>query len=127
MKKIILLLFLILAGAGAQAQQRTDNGWEDWQKTSCYSKIYFRLKYEGMNGEQHHWKIQFKSDYPQLISFNYHITDELQQYTITTHRKILDPKQPANEVEVYTKEENIYILVDKVSLSAYPKDYIDCE
>jgi len=126
MKKIILLFLLVLSGAAAMAQ-RTDNGWEDWQKTSCYSKIAFRLKYMGMNGEQHYWKIQFKSDYPQLISFNYHVTDELQQYTITTHRKILDPKQPPTEVEVFTKEENIYILVDKVSLSPYPQDFADCE
>lgn len=126
MKKIILILLIVFGSVSAKAQ-RTNNGWEEWQKTSCYSKIAFRLKYEGPNGEQHRWKIQFKSDYVQTISFNYHITDELQKYTITTHRKILNPKQVSDEIEINTKEENIYILVDKVSLSPYPDSFIDCE
>lgn len=126
MKKIILILLVVLAGITAKAQ-RTDNGWEDWQKTSCYSKIAFRLKYEGLNGEQHRWKVQFKSDYTGIISFNYHVTDEVQPYDVTTHRKVLNPKKPSDEIEVYTKDENIFIIVDKVSLSAYPESFIDCE
>ena len=126
MKKIAFILLVLLAGITAKAQ-RTDNGWEDWQKTSCYSKIAFRLKYEGKNGEQHRWKVQFKSDYSGIISFNYHITGEVQQYDVTTHRKILDPGKPSSEIEVYTKDENIFILVDKVSHSPYPERFIDCE
>lgn len=108
------------------AAAQTDNGWEEWQKTSCYSKISFRLKDVGQHGEQHVWKIQFKSDYPQLISFNYSVTDEVQQYTTTTHRKTLNANEVSGEAEVFTKDENIYILVDKVSLSPYPKDFINC-
>jgi len=123
--KNILLLFVFLTGVQFAAAQ-TDNGWEDWQKTSCYSKISFRLKDAGTRGEQHIWKIQFKSDYSELISFNYNVTDELQQYNITTHRKTLNANELSKEIEIFTKEDNIYILVDKVSLSPYPQDFIDC-
>ena len=127
MKKIILFLFLAFCTTEAAAQSPTDNGWEKWQKTSCYSKIYYRLKYDGLNGEQHHWKIQFKSDYGQTISFNYNVTDKVQQYTITTHRKTLTMGKPSEEIDLYTKFEDIYLLVDKVSLSPYPQNFIDCE
>lgn len=124
MKKILTLLF-ILATMAMSAQNQGD--WEPWQKTSCYSRISFRLKYEGMNGEQHKWKVQFKNDYPELISFNYNITDKLQEYTITTHRKTLDAKKTSPEIELFTKEEDIFLLVDKVSLSPYPEDFVDCD
>ncbi|MEL1242951.1 hypothetical protein AAEO56_01645 [Flavobacterium sp. DGU11] len=124
MKKILTLLF-ILATMTMSAQNQGD--WEPWQKTSCYSRISFRLKYEGMNGEQHKWKVQFKNDYPELISFNYNITDKLQEYTITTHRKTLDAKKTSPEIELFTKEEDIFLLVDKVSLSPYPEDFVDCD
>ncbi len=125
MKKIIALLFL-LAGITMNAQQ--DEGvWEAWQMTGCYSKITFRLKYEGRNGEQHKWKVQFKNDYPELISFNYNITDKLGEYNITTHRKALEAKRVSPEIELFTKEEDIYLLVDKVSLSPYPQDFIGCD
>ena len=127
MKKYILFIVFIFISGVTTAQSPTDNGWEKWQKTSCYSKISFRLKYEGQNGEQHHWKIQFKTDYNQTISFNYHITDKVQQYTTTTHRKSLNPGKPSNEIDIFTKLEDIYILVDKVSLSPYPQNFIDCE
>ncbi len=109
------------------ASAQTDNGWRPWQKTSCYSKIAFRLKYDGMNGSQHHWKIQFKNEYDNLISFNYNITDKLQQYTITTHRKALEAKKESGEIDIYTKEEDIFLLVDKVSMGPYPEDFIECE
>ncbi len=125
MKRIILLIVFAFASHLATAQ--TDNGWQPWQKTSCYSKISFRLKYDGKNGEQHHWKIQFKSDYQNLISFNYNVTDKLQQYTITTHRKALNAKQQSDEMDIYTKEEDIFLLVDKVSMTPYPEDFIECE
>ncbi|WP_146185923.1 hypothetical protein [Flavobacterium album] len=124
MKKILTLLFVLVSMA-MFAQNRGD--WEPWQKTSCYSRISFRLKYEGMNGEQHQWKVQFKNDYPELISFNYNITDKLQEYTITTHRKMLEAKKTSPEIELFTKEEDIYLLVDKVSLSPYPEDFVDCD
>ncbi len=124
MKKILALLF-ILAGLTMSAQDKGE--WEAWQRTSCYSKISFRLKYEGMNGEQHKWKVQFKNDYPELISFNYNITDKLGEYNITTHRKSLEGKQTSPEIELFTQEEDIYLLVDKVSLSPYPENFIDCD
>jgi len=123
MKKILLLLVFVMGSTVAFAQA---GNWEDWQKTSCYSKISFRLKDAGTRGEQHIWKIQFKSDYSELISFNYNVTDELQQYNITTHRKTLNANEVSKEIEIFTKEDNIYILVDKVSLSPYPQDFIDC-
>ncbi|WP_129750963.1 hypothetical protein [Flavobacterium beibuense] len=125
MKRIILLIVFAFASHLAMAQ--TDNGWQPWQKTSCYSKISFRLKYDGNNGEQHHWKIQFKSDYQNLISFNYNVTDKLQQYTITTHRKALNARQQSDEMDIYTKEEDIFLLVDKVSMTPYPENFIECE
>lgn len=106
---------------------QNENGWEEWQKTSCYGKIAFRIKKEPMSGKQHHWKIQFRSDYGNLISFNYHITDKLQQYNITTHRKALNAKQASEEIDVYTKEEDIFLLVDKVSMTPYPEDFVECD
>ncbi len=125
MKKILIIAIVMLGLQAATAQ--TDNGWEAWQKTSCYSKVAFRLKYDGKNGEQHHWKVQFRNDYTNLISFNYNITDKLNQYTITTHRKVLDAKKESGEIDIFTKEEDIFLLVDKVSMGPYPEDFIDCE
>ncbi|MFL9843766.1 hypothetical protein [Flavobacterium rhizosphaerae] len=124
MKKTLFFVAIMLYSITAIAQ--TDNGWEPWQKTSCYSKIWFRLKDGGMRGEQHYWKIQFKSDFDQLISFNYYVADKLTQYDTTTHRKTLNAKEVSNEIEVFTESEDVYLLVDKVSLSAYPRDFIDC-
>ncbi len=124
MKKLLLFCFLF-AGITLFAQET--NGWEEWQKTSCYSKLSFRIKEEKKNGEQHHWKIQFKSDYPQLISFNYHVTDKMQEYNITTHRKTLNAMQLSEEVDVYTREADIFLLVDKLSLSPYPEDFMPCD
>lgn len=124
MKKILLILLLAVVNV---TFAQTDNGWEEWQKTSCYEKISFRLKFVGKNGEQNVWKIQFKNAYPNIISFNYHVTDKLQQYNVTTHRKTLHAKQQSEEIEVYTTLEDIYILVDKVSMTPYPEDFIDCE
>lgn len=127
MKKIVFFLFLCFCTLETIAQSPTDNGWDKWQKTSCYSKIWYRLKYDGLNGEQHHWKIQFKSDYQGTISFNYHVTDKIGEYTVTTHRKTSIQGKPSEEIDIFTKLEDIYILVDKVSLSPYPKNFIECE
>lgn len=124
MKKLLLFLFLF---AGITLLAQNNDSWEEWQKTSCYSKISFRIKSEQKHGEQYHWKIQFKSDYYELISFNYHVTDKLQEYNITTHRKTLNAKQLSDEIDIYTKESDIFLLVDKVSLSPYPENYIECD
>jgi hypothetical protein len=123
MKKFLLLIVCIMASHTAFSQS---NDWEDWQKTSCYSKISFRLKDEGMRGEQHVWKVQFKNDYNHLISFNYYVTDKIQQYDTTTHRKTLQSGKVSDEAEIFTKENDIFLMVDKVSFSPYPKDFIDC-
>lgn len=125
MKKIVLL-FLLTIGCGAAFAQ-TKNEWEDWQKTSCYSNISFRLKHEGMRGEQHVWQVQFKNDYNSLISFNYHVSETSGQYDTTTHRKTLNTAALSEPFEVFTSGEDIFLLVDKVSLSPYPKDFIDCD
>lgn len=124
MKKLLLIIILICANT---AFSQTDNGWEEWQKTSCYENISFRLKFVGKNGEQNLWKIQFRHSYPNVISFNYHVTDKLQQYNVTTHRKTLNPKQESEEIEIYTTLEDIYLLVDKVSMTPYPENFIDCD
>ncbi len=124
MKKIFLI-FMLAFGLTALAQ--TDNGWQDWQKTSCYSKISFRLKYVEKRGEQHVWKVQFRNDYPELVSFNYHVTDKLEKYNVTTHRKTVNQKQVSDEVEVFTAEEDIYLIVDKVSLSPHAGNFVDCD
>jgi hypothetical protein len=123
MKKIVLFLLFITA---LPAAAQTDNGWEAWQQTSCYSKIWFRLKYVEQRGEQYVWKVQFKNEYPQLISFSYHVTDEIGDYTATTHRKALDAAKISGDVEVFTATEDIYLVVDKVSFSPYPENFIDC-
>ncbi len=125
MKKIFLLLFLL--GGLALAQAQTDNGWRKWEQTNCYTKVTFRLKYVGQNGTQHHWQVQFKNEYPSIISFNYHVTDKLQQYNITTHRKTLYANKTSAPVDVYTEEEDIFLLVDKLSLSPYPENFLDCD
>ena len=124
MKKLLPVLFLF-ASIMLYAQQNSE--WEDWQKTSCYSKISFRMKSEPKNGEQFHWKIQFRNDYPHLVSFNYHVTDKLEQYNTTTHRKTMNARQISDVIDVYTKSGDIFLLVDKLSLSAFPKDFEDCE
>lgn len=124
MKKILLLFVFVM---GSQMVFAQTGDWEDWQKTSCYSKILFRLKDEGMRGQQHVWKVQFKNDYGHLISFNYNITDKMGQYNITTHRKTMHAGQISDETEIFTKEQDIFLLVDKVSLSPYPKDFLDCD
>jgi len=124
MKKFLLSLFLI-SSLALFAQEK--NEWEEWQKTSCYSNISFRMKSEPKRGKQFHWKIQFRSNYPKLVSFNYHITDKLEQYSTTTHRKTLNANQLSDEIDIYTEQEDIFILVDKLSLSPFPKDFEDCD
>ena len=80
-----------------------------------------------MRGDQHVWQVQFKNDYGSLISFNYHISESTQQYDTTTHRKILDGGKLSEPFEVFTAGEDLFLLVDKVSLSPYPKDFISCD
>ena len=125
MKKILLMLLFALGCGTAFAQ--TQNGWENWQKTSCYSKISFRLKDDGMRGEQHVWQVQFKNDYSSLISFNYRVSETSEQFDTTTHRKTITAGQISEPFEVFTAGEDIFLLVDKVSLSPYPKDFIGCD
>lgn len=125
MKNLLHIITLFLSFAAYS--QADYSAWQKWQETSCYSKISFRLKDEGLKGEQYVWKIQFKNDFNELISFNYTITDALQQHTITTHRKTLADGGVSNEIEVFATQETIYIIVDKVSLSPYPDDFIDCD
>jgi len=124
MKKLLLLL-LLFTGAAAFAQN--NDAWDDWQQTTCYSKISYRLKTEPKHGSQHHWKLQFRSDYGEVVSFNYHVTTKLEEYNVTTHRKTMNPGQLSDEIDVYTKEEDIYLLVDKLSFSPYPENYEDCD
>lgn len=119
----ILVLAIMLCSLTVFSQN-TD--WDEWQKTSCYSKISFRLKEEPKHGEQHHWKVQFKSDYDDVVSFNYHVTDKLQQYNITTKRKVLNAGQVSEEIDVYAKEADVFILADKLSMGPYPEDFIPC-
>lgn len=123
MKKIAAL-FLLLAGLIASAQEPQ---WDDWQKTSCYSNISYRLLELGKYGEQYRWKIQFRNDYTNIISFNYHVTDKMGKYTTTTHRKALQQHQVSEEIDVYTAVQDIYILADKVSMTPYPEDFVECD
>lgn len=119
-----ILVLAIMLYSLTVFSQNTD--WDEWQKTSCYSKISFRLKEEPKHGEQHHWKVQFKSDYNDVVSFNYHVTDKLQQYNITTKRKVLNAGQVSEEIDVYAKEADVFILADKLSMGPYPEDFIPC-
>jgi hypothetical protein len=125
MRKLLLLLLLVFAAQYTFGQTRGE--WDEWQKTSCYSKISFRLKDMGKHGEQHLWKVQFRSEYPSNISFNYSVTDKLQQYNLTTHRKTLNQGKDSDEVDIYTTYEDIYLLVDKVSMTPYPEDFVECD
>jgi hypothetical protein len=123
MKNIIALL-LFLFGISALAQSP---GWDEWQKTSCYSKISYRLLELGKHGEQYTWKIQFRNDYDNIISFNYHVADKIGKYTTTTHRKALQQGQVSEEIDLYTKTQDIYILADKVSMTPYPENFVECD
>ena len=124
MKKLLLLVFLF-TGITLSAQDNKD--WDEWQRTSCYSKVSYRMKSEEKRGEQHHWKIQFRNDYAHVISFNYHVADKLEEYNITTHRKTMEAGKISEEMDIYTKESDIYLLVDKLSLSPYPNDFVECD
>lgn len=124
MKKILTLLAFLVFFAGFTQDK---DGWQDWQKTSCYSKIMFRLNYQGKNGERHLWKVQFRNEYDSTISFNYRVADDNPDHQPTTHRKTLYNKAVSPEIEVYADSENIFLVVDKVSLSAYPQNFISCE
>lgn len=123
--KQLLVILLFLASFTGFAQQKEE--WQDWEKTSCYSKIFFRLKYEGRNGSRHIWKVQFRNEYESTVSFNYHSTVEKNENQPTTHRKTLLAKAKSTELEVYTNTDNIYLIVDKLSMSAYPVNFVDCE
>lgn len=125
MKRLLTIFIFLVAFTAANAQD--EQGWENWQQTSCYNKISYRMKYAGKNGSQHHWKIQFKNDYSGVVSFNYNITDKLQEYNITTHRKVLYGGKISEVIDVYQKEEDIYLIVDKLSLSPYPDDIEECD
>ena len=125
MKKMLLILIFVIGCNTAFAQ--TQDGWDDWQKTSCYSNISFRLKHESKRGEQHVWHVQFKNGYNSLISFNYHISETSGQFDTTTHRKTLNTASLSQPFEVFTAGEDIFLLVDKVSLSPYPTNFIDCD
>jgi hypothetical protein len=46
---------------------------------------------------------------------------------ITTHRKTMEAGKVSEEMDIYTKESDIYLLVDKLSLSPYPNDFIQCD
>lgn len=123
MKKILALLLLFTAfGVAAQQPQ-----WDEWQKTSCYSNISYRLLELGKHGEQYRWLIQFRNDYPNIISFNYHVADKVGKYTTTTHRKALNAGQVSEEIEVYTTTQDVYLLADKVSMTPYPENFVECE
>ncbi|MHA3788633.1 hypothetical protein ACX0HA_10515 [Flavobacterium hauense] len=124
MKK--LLLFLLLSTCFTLCAQ-DNSSWDEWQRTSCYSKISYRMKDEQKIGDQYHWKIQFRSDYNEVVSFNYHVTDKLEEYAVTTHRKTMNPGKMSEEIDVYTTGSNIYLLVDKLSLSPYPENFADCD
>lgn len=119
---IVVLLLSSLAGFS-----QTDGAQQEWEKTSCYSKISFQLVHQGINGSRHIWTIRFKNDYDSIISFNYHIDNENTDNQPTTHRKTLYPKSVSTAQEIYTDTENVYIIVDKVSLSPYPQNFINCE
>lgn len=124
MKNFWIAILLLSCATGFS---QTDGTQQEWKKTSCYSKISFQLVHQGTNGTRHIWKIRFKNDYENIISFNYHIDNENTDNQPTTHRKILYPKSVSAEQEIYTDTENVFIIVDKVSLSPYPQNFINCE
>ncbi|MGV3460966.1 MAG: hypothetical protein ACO1N9_11010 [Flavobacterium sp.] len=123
MKKIIILV-LMFAGISASAQEPQ---WDEWQKTSCYSNISYRLLELGKHGEQYHWKVQFRNDYPNIISFNYHVTNKVEKNTPTTHRKTLNTGQVSEEIDLYTATQDVYLLADKVSMTPYPENFVQCD
>lgn len=115
------MLFIGIATTAQEPQ------WDDWQKTSCYGNISYRLLELGKHGEQYHWKVQFKNDYSNIISFNYHVTNKIGKYTTTTHRKTLNSGQISEEIDLYTATQDIYLLADKVSMTPYPENFVECD
>jgi len=72
------------------------------------------------------WKLQFKSNYSQMVTFNYGVTEDENNY-LTTHRKTMKTKDESEPIEIFTKSDQFYILVDKLSLNVSGKPVEACD
>ncbi|HLU81291.1 MAG TPA: hypothetical protein VK010_04390 [Flavobacteriaceae bacterium] len=118
---ILTILFFIIAFP-VSAQEK----WQEWQPTSCYENIEFRLRFVRQHGDKTVSEVQFKNNYNQLVTFNYGFTEDEEDF-LTEYRKTLHPKEAGKPEFIYTKGDNFYILVDKLSFSVSGENPLPCE
>jgi len=99
---------------------------KEWTPTNCYQKILYKVEPDGKKGKQMRWKLQFKSNYSQLVTFNYGVTEDENNY-LTTHRKTMKAKEESQEIEIFTESEQFYILVDKLSFKVSGNPLQPCD
>ena len=101
---------------------------KNWTSTNCYKNIQYRLVQDGKKGKRFRWKLQFKNNYNQLVTFNYGITEEENNF-LTNQRKTLQAHQTSEPVEIYTDQQKFYVLVDGLSfeVSGQPTEPCDTE
>ena len=101
---------------------------KQWTSTNCYKNIQYKLVQDGKKGKRYRWKLQFKNNYHQLVTFNYGITEEENDF-LTNKRKTLQAHQNSEPVEIYTETKQFYVLVDQLSfeVSGLPIEPCDGE
>ncbi|SHI77235.1 hypothetical protein SAMN04488096_104189 [Mesonia phycicola] len=111
---------------GFIAYSNFSNRPQNWYSTNCYEKIQYQLTANGKKGNRFKWIVKFKNNYHQLVTFNYGVTEEENNY-LTTHRKTLQAHEVSENIEIYTESDNFYILVDKLSLHISGQPTEPCE
>jgi len=108
------------------AYSNFNNRPKEWTPTNCYHKILYKVEADGEQGKRKRWKLLFKSNYSQLVTFNYGVTEGENDY-LTTHRKTMRAKEESQEVEIFTDSDQFYILVNKLSfdVSGQPEEPCD--
>jgi predicted negative regulator of RcsB-dependent stress response len=123
-KNIIIVISVFLLGFIAYSNY--NNRPKKWTPTNCYSKILYKVEPDGKKGKQMRWKLQFKNNYSQMVTFNYGVTEDENNY-LTTHRKTMKAKDESEPIEIFTKSDQFYILVDKLSLNVSGKPVEACD
>ena len=99
---------------------------KNWNSTSCYKKIQYQITDNGKYGNRFKWILKFKNNYHQLVTFNYGITEEKDNF-LTNQHKTLQAHQTGKPLEIYTDKKEFYILVDGLSfnISGQPTEPCD--
>lgn len=117
---LAILFFIVVVPTTAQEK------WQEWQPTSCYENIEFRLRFVRNHGDKTVSEVQFKNNYDRLVTFNYGFTEDEEDF-LTEYRKTLHPKEAGKPELIHTQGDNFYILVDKLSFSVTGEKPLPCE